>query len=187
MKVLLASQSPRRRELLKEVIPCFDVFSPEIDENYVADSPEKTVIEIAERKANAYRGDKNYDLIIASDTLVYFDGEYLGKPKDNDDAYNMLKKLNGNTHTVVTGIALKTAFGIKKDFAVSSVTFHKMTDGEIKRYINSYYLLDKAGAYAIQDDVIVQSYQGEYSNIMGLPIQKLKEMLVGISCSTKES
>jgi MAF protein len=174
LKILLASKSPRRRELLKRLYPDFDVCSTDVDENSDILGPEERVKEIALRKLSAVKNSANYDLVIAADTLVYLDGEYFGKPKDDADARRILEKLNGKTHTVASGVALKTGDKISAFAAVSKVRFKKLSGSEIENYVGSGRLRDKAGAYAIQDGVVVESYDGEYENIMGLPVRELE-------------
>ncbi|MDR2267257.1 MAG: Maf family protein [Christensenellaceae bacterium] len=178
MRILLASQSPRRRELLKTIFERFDVCVTEVDENYAGITPEKTVEEIAHRKllmaSSLYTG---YDLIIAADTLVFYNGLLLGKPKDREHAVFMLELLQSKTHSVYSGIAVQYNAQIITNTARSDVTFNALNNQQINEYINTYDLMDKAGAYAIQDGVVVQSYTGEYSNIMGLPIALLKSTL----------
>ncbi|MDR0751579.1 MAG: Maf family protein [Christensenellaceae bacterium] len=182
MKVLLASESPRRRELLKAIFPAFDVCKTHANECYKGRSPEDTVKEIAKRKLRAacYENQSNYDLIIAADTLVYCDGRYLGKPLDNSEAFQMLTYLAGKTHSVYSGIAASYMNSEVIVAEKSEVIFHNLTDKEIEEYIYSHNLLDKAGAYAIQDGVVVCGFSGEYSNIMGLPLNALRNMLIKI-------
>jgi len=178
MKVLLASASPRRKELLKEVISEFSIETYPTDENFLGETPEATVKEIALRKLNAVPNKERYDLIIASDTLVYRNGVYYGKPKDYSDAVRMLSELEGVTHVVCSGLALYYK-GEVESYAVSTlVTFNAMSRQQIEEYLNSYYCLDKAGAYAVQDGVVVKKYEGSYTNVVGLPVEKLKEILL---------
>ena len=176
MRVLLASASPRRRELMKEIFSGFDVRAFPCDENYIGDSPEDTVSEISLRKLNAASEVfSDYDVIVACDTLVYMDGEYFGKPKDVPDAVKMLKKLSGRTHTVYSGVSvLKEGRLLRKG---SEVKFRDLTNKEISDYVSAHSVLDKAGAYAIQDGVVVEKYEGSYSNIVGLPVELLREMI----------
>ena len=177
MKVLLASASPRRKELLKELIQEFNVETYPTDENFLGETPEETVKEIALRKLNAVPNKERYDLIIASDTLVYREGVYYGKPKDYSDAVRMLTELEGVTHVVSSGLALYYQ-GSVESYAVSTlVTFNSMSREQIEDSLNSYYCLDKAGAYAVQDGVVVKSYEGSYTSVVGLPLEKLKDIL----------
>ncbi|MBR2349777.1 MAG: septum formation protein Maf [Clostridia bacterium] len=177
MKVLLASQSPRRKELLKTVLPEFAIESYPADEHFKGETPEETVKEIALRKLLAVESPERYDLIIASDTLVYKDGIYYGKPIDETDAVRMLKELEGKTHVVVSGLAISYN-GVRECYSVSTdVTFYPMSEAQIKEYLSTHYCLDKAGAYAVQDGVVVEKLNGSYSNVVGLPMEKLEEIL----------
>ncbi len=182
-KIVLASGSPRRRELLAGLDIDFEVrVLPDVDESY----PEGlTGVEIAQaisrKKADAYRKTlQDKELIITADTIVYMRGEVIGKPADEEEARNMLRKLSGRVHQVVTGVTL-----LSKDFersfvSVSNVTFSKLTNDEIEYYVNNYHPLDKAGAYGIQEwigFVGVERIEGSYFNVMGLPIQRLYQEL----------
>ena len=179
----MASGSPRRRELLAGLDIDFEVrVLPDVDESY----PEGlTGVEIAQaisrKKADAYRKTlQDKELIITADTIVYMRGEVIGKPTDEEEARNMLRKLSGRVHQVVTGVTL-----LSKDFersfvSVSNVTFSKLTNDEIEYYVNNYHPLDKAGAYGIQEwigFVGVERIEGSYFNVMGLPIQRLYQEL----------
>lgn len=177
MKVLLASQSPRRKELLKELINDFTVETYPADENFLGDTPQDTVKEIALRKLKAVPQMDRYDLIIASDTLVYKDGVYYGKPKDRADAIRMISELEGKTHQVCSSLAIYYKGSIESHSVTTDVTFYKMTMDEIVDYIDNHYCLDKAGAYAVQDGVVVEKYDGSYTNVVGLPLEKLSEIL----------
>jgi len=176
VRVILASRSPRRRELLKKLVPDFETVSAEADEDYIGASPSETVIEISKRKANAVICPAE-SIVIASDTLVYFNGVYLGKPRDRADAKRMLTMLSGNTHTVFSGVAVRAGEHLYTASAKSDVTFWDMAEADIDDYIATHEVMDKAGAYAIQDGVLVSSYTGEYANIMGLPLEILKDIL----------
>lgn len=179
MRVLLASKSPRRKELLKELLDDFDVKVFSADENFLGKTPQETVKEISLRKLRAVDCKDDYDLIIASDTLVFKDGVYYGKPKDRNDAIRMLKELEGKTHLVCSGIAIYYG-GVEEAYAVTTgVTFYPMTEGQIENYLDTHYCLDKAGAYAVQDGVVVKEFNGSYTNVVGLPLEKLKEIFEG--------
>ena len=177
MKVLLASASPRRKELLQEIISDFDIKVFPCDENFVGLTPEETVLGVAGEKMNAVIGKENYDLIITCDTLVYMNNKYYGKPTDKNVAFRMLKELSGNIHKVISGLVVYYKGNIISSAVTSEVKFKNLTDNEIYSYIDKYNPLDKAGAYAIQDSVVVDSYQGSYNNIVGFPTEKLKEIL----------
>lgn len=177
MKVLLASASPRRKELLQEIIRDFDIKVFPCDESFVGATPEETVLGVAKEKMNAVMNKEDYDLIITCDTLVYMDNKYYGKPTDKNVAFRMLKELSGNVHQVVSGLVVYYKGGVTAHAVTSKVKFKSLTDSEIHSYIDNYNPLDKAGAYAIQDSVVVDSYKGSYNNIVGLPTEKLKEIL----------
>lgn len=177
--ILLASNSPRRRELLGGLGLSYEVVSlPEIDESY----PEtlygsEIPSHIAQKKAEAYRSMmKPNTLLITADTIVWLDGKVYGKPVDEDNARQMLRELSGQSHTVITGVAITTS-DVQKVFAVESkVTFATLTEEEIDYYVTKYRPLDKAGAYGIQEwigYIGVTGLEGSYFNVMGLPIQRL--------------
>ena len=177
--ILLASNSPRRRELLGGLGLSYEVVSlPEIDESY-PDTLYGSEIPsyIAQKKADAYRSMMNPNtLLITADTIVWLDGKVYGKPVDEDNARQMLRELSGRSHTVITGVAITTC-DVQKVFAVESkVTFATLTEEEIDYYVTKYRPLDKAGAYGIQEwigYIGVTGLDGSYFNVMGLPIQRL--------------
>lgn len=185
-KIILASASPRRKELLMTMGLEFEVITSQTDED-TEDMPfSRELIEnLAFKKAldvaDKLKTSKNNALIIGSDTVVVINGQILGKPKDNDEAFNMLKLLSGKTHQVVSAIAvIDTETGkILKDSVVSDVNFKKLDDAEIRAYIDTKEPADKAGAYAIQGfaGMFVKSINGCYSNIVGISVYKLAEML----------
>lgn len=178
-KVILASNSPRRRELLSGLDIDYTVrVMDDIDESYpdnllCADIP----CYIARKKAEAYKQQMRQDeLIITADTVVCVDDTILGKPKDADDAAAMLRLLSGKTHQVITGVTLLTSEQEKTFSVVSDVTFDDLSDEEIAYYVAKYRPFDKAGAYGIQEwigYVGVTSLKGSYFNVMGLPVQRL--------------
>ncbi|KGF38472.1 MAG: Maf-like protein [Prevotella bivia] len=183
MNIVLASNSPRRRELLAGLGIEFEVrVLPDIDESYPADLPVMQIAEyIAHEKASAYLLTmKDNDLVITADTVVIIGNEVLGKPKDEEDAKRMLRLISGKTHQVVTGVCLTTTKQ-QRHFSVSTdVTFKNLPENEINYYITKYKPFDKAGAYGIQEwigYVGVTSLNGSYFNVMGLPVQKLWEEL----------
>ncbi|MCR4603963.1 MAG: Maf-like protein [Prevotella sp.] len=177
--IILASNSPRRRELLSGLGLEFEVkVLPDIAESYPASLPVGEIAEyIAREKAEAYRTlMKHDDLVITADTIVIVDGEVLGKPHDADDARRMLCKLSGKTHQVTTGVCL-TTLSQQRHFSVTTdVTFRQLSMEEIDHYIDCYHPFDKAGAYGIQEwigYVGVTSLNGSYFNVMGLPVQRI--------------
>lgn len=178
-KVVLASNSPRRKELLSGLGIDYEVKTlPDIDESFPEGLSEvETATYIARAKADIYRTIMQPDeLIITADTIVWLDGEVMGKPVDGEDARRMLCALSGKTHQVITGVCLTTV-GVQKSFAtVTDVTFCSLSEEEIAHYVENYRPMDKAGSYGIQEwigFVGVESISGSYFNVMGLPIQRL--------------
>ena len=178
-KVVLASNSPRRKELLSGLGIDYEVKTlPDIDESFPEGLTEvETATYIARAKADVYRNIMQSDeLIITADTIVWLDGEVMGKPVDEEDARRMLRALSGKTHQVITGVCLTTA-DVQKAFAtVTDVTFCSLSEEEIAHYVEIYRPMDKAGSYGIQEwigFVGVESISGSYFNVMGLPIQRL--------------
>lgn len=177
--VILASASPRRLELLSRVAEDITVLPSDIDESKVAaSSPRELVKELSRMKAlSVAERDGNADkVVIGADTVVYLDKLY-GKPRDRADAIAILTALNGREHYVFTGVTV-TKKGRTRTFSVrSSVRFRTLSEREIADYVDGYHTYDKAGAYAIQEGVVVGSYKGSLSNIIGLPIEKLVKVL----------
>lgn len=179
-KIILASNSPRRRELLAGLGIDFEVrVLKDIDETYPEGSlsPQEVPIYISTKKAEGNRGFMKADeLLITADTVVIVDDEVLGKPVDAADAVRMLRKLSGRTHSVVTGVCLTTA-DMQRSFSVTTgVTFKMLTDEEIDYYMTEYKPFDKAGAYGIQEwigYIGVTGLNGSYFNVMGLPVQRI--------------
>jgi len=178
-EILLASNSPRRRELLAGLDIDYRVTAlPEVDESYPDTlSGEEIPLYISQEKAAAYRRFmKDNTLLITADTIVWLDGKVYGKPCDIADAKAMLQALSGKTHTVITGVTL-TSLQKQISFAVSTeVTFAALGDDEIDYYVEKYRPLDKAGAYGVQEwigYIGVTGLKGSYYNVMGLPIQRL--------------
>ena len=177
--IILASNSPRRRELLGGLGIPFEVkVLPDIEESYPDDLPVSQIAEyISTEKATAYRElMADHDLIITADTVVIACDEVMGKPVDADDARRMLKKLSGVTHQVTTGVCLTTKTRQHHFSVTTDVTFKTLTDEEINHYIEVYKPYDKAGAYGIQEwigYVGVTSIHGSYFNVMGLPVQRI--------------
>jgi len=181
--VILASNSPRRRELLAGADIDFEVRVIDgIDECYPHDLPTDQIAGyIALKKADAYRATMNdEELVITADTIVVLDGEVMGKPADKEDAQRMLRKLSGNTHQVITGVALTTLARQHSFSVVTDVTFRQLSEEEINYYIDHYQPMDKAGAYGIQEwigHIGVTAISGSYFNVMGLPVQRIYEAL----------
>lgn len=177
--IILASNSPRRRELLAGLGIDFEVkVLPDIDESYPEGlSMEDTACYIAKEKAAAYTSLLADDeLVITADTIVVVDKEILGKPIDADDARRMLRLISGRTHQVITGVCLMDVKQTKAFSVVTDVTFKKLTEDEISYYIERYKPFDKAGAYGIQEwigYIGVTNLSGSYFNVMGLPVQRI--------------
>lgn len=180
MKIILASGSPRRRELLEKMGISFEIDVSDVDET-VSGTPEERVSILAERKARAVGMRHSEGLILGADTLVALDGRVMGKPLDDDDAVRMLRSLSGRTHHVLTGICLYNAENGAVKTAVEStgVRFRDLTEREILAYVATGEPRDKAGAYAIQGGAasFVAEYDGSYSNVVGLPVERLQKML----------
>lgn len=185
MQILLASASPRRKEILEKIIGSnFITKSFDVDENYFAKTPEETAIELAKRKLKAVQSSNLYEVIITGDTIVWNDGKYYGKPGSLVEAKQMLLELAGKTHKVVSSVLVQFNEHIEVGTAVSFVTLKNLTVENIENYIKNHQVLDKAGSYAIQDGIVVEKYTGSYDNIVGLPSEKLIEIFKKINLSS---
>ena len=191
MNIILASQSPRRKELLNKIGLNFKIIPSDFDESKIQfnGSPEEYCEELAFKKAEKIATNFKNDLIIGADTIVELNGELLPKPKNLDEAKQFLTSLNGKTHQVFTGISIilnqqKSTFN-----ECTSVTFNSLIDSEFDYYIENFNPLDKAGAYGIQDwsSVFVRKIHGCYFNVMGFPISKFYNELKKISPITIEN
>lgn len=177
---VLASQSPRRKQLLEWAEVDFEIIVSDADESYPAHlSPEDIAVHIATQKAAAVRS-KTDKTIIAADTIVVLQTEIIGKPKDRGDAVAILKKLSGRQHKVITGVVI-TNGKMEKSFAdVTLVEFHLLTTAQIEFYVDKYSPYDKAGAYAIQEwigVVGIKRISGDFYNVMGLPVSRVVQAL----------
>lgn len=183
--IILASQSPRRKQLLQWAEVPFEVLVKETDESYPADlNMDEVAIHIARNKALAVKNMVAPDkLILAADTIVVLGNEIIGKPKDRADAVSILSKLSGNRHRVVTGVVILYA-GKETAFAETTlVEFHHLTQMQIEFYVDGYNPYDKAGAYAIQEwigVVGIKSITGDFYNVMGLPVSRVVQLLDGL-------
>lgn len=183
-KVILASGSPRRRELLGEMGIEFEIDVPDVDET-VAGAPDEMVRVLAERKARAVAEKRSEGLIVAADTLVALDGRALGKPVDDEEAKDMLSSLSGRTHDVFTGVCVMDAASgrcmVEADR--TGVCFREVSNEEIESYVATGEPRDKAGAYAIQGGAgaFVSGYEGSRTNVIGLPVELLDKMLRGMN------
>jgi len=183
--LILASNSPRRRELLGGLGVNFEVkVLPGIDESYPEQLPVTEIAAyIAKKKADAYKAVMQADdLVITADTIVIVGNEVLGKPHDAADAAQMLRKLSGRKHQVTTGVCLTTKACQRQLSVTTDVTFKQLSDEEIDYYVRTYSPLDKAGAYGIQEwigYIGVTALEGSYFNVMGLPVQRIYQELCG--------
>lgn len=188
MRVVLASNSPRRKELLHQIFDSFDVIKSDFNEEVVDEkNPEELVKVLSSKKAeevfDKIESNESELLVIGGDTLVYFDGQVLGKPKDEKDAYNTLKKLQGNKNEVYSAftVILKKGGKLKKETVLSKsiVTMKLITDEEIEEYIKTGEPMDKAGSYAVQGigNKFIDNIEGSYNSVVGLDIEKLDKIL----------
>lgn len=186
--IILASNSPRRKELLGGLDMEFRTWViPNIDESYPDTLKAEDVAEyIAQKKAIPYFNDEHIeavdddDIVLTADTVVILDGEVMGKPKDEDDACRMLRRLSGKTHHVITGVCLRTTTKTRHFSVKTDVTFAHLTNEQIQYYVAKYRPLDKAGSYGVQEwigYVGVTRLEGSYFNVMGLPVQRIYEEL----------
>ncbi len=171
-KIILASASPRRKELLTTAGVEFEVLVSEADETIPeGTAPRDAAMMTAEKKALAVAGNRD-GIVIGADTIVVIDDKILGKPKDEADAFGMLRLLSGREHEVITGVCITDGEKTEKFAQVSKVRFYDLTDDEITAYVATKEPMDKAGAYGIQGRgcVLVESIEGDYFNIVGLPV-----------------
>lgn len=178
-RLILASKSPRRQQLLHELGVEFEVRANGDDEELFPDNLSMTEIPtyLAIHKAKPLLSTLlDNDILITSDTIVWCEGHVIGKPINSDDAFRILSLLSGNKHVVVTGVCFSSTEKSRSFFATTDVYFRKLTDDEIWHYINKYKPFDKAGAYGIQEwigFIGIERIEGSYFNVMGLPVQKL--------------
>ncbi len=181
--IVLASNSPRRKELLQRMGVNFKVRTLfGIDESYPDSLRGEDIVRyISRNKAQAYRSSMApNELLITADTIVYVEGEVMGKPKTAEQAKEMLHKLSGKSHQVITGVTIVTADRTENFGVTSQVKFAEITDEEINFYVDNYLPFDKAGAYGIQEwigIVAVEEIKGSYFNVVGLPVQRLYQKL----------
>lgn len=182
MNIILASGSPRRREILANTNAKFDVLTSDVDEKiFKFEEPTQLVLRLAFEKCMDIAINNPESLVIGADTIVVLDNEILGKPKNEDEAFDMLSKLSNREHQVITGMSVVNIENNKKivDYTISNVKFKNLTDQDIRDYISTGECLDKAGSYGIQGygALLVKEIQGDYFNIVGLPISKLSDIL----------
>ncbi|MCG8206601.1 Maf-like protein [Tenacibaculum finnmarkense] len=183
--VILASKSPRRQQLIKDLNIPFIIKTKEVEEIYPEHLKSTEIADfLAALKAEPFKDELTQtDLLITSDTIVWHNNKALGKPKDYNDAFKMLKNLSDNTHQVITSICISNK-NFKKIFNDSTtVTFKKLSDDEVHYYIENFQPFDKAGAYGIQEwigKVAITKIEGSYFNVMGFPIHKLYKELINL-------
>lgn len=180
-QIILASQSPRRKQLLEAAEIDFRIQIADVDETNPEGMDAKNVPEYLAAKKAAVIAAKNSDaIIIAADTIVVIDNEILGKPKDDADALSILKKLSGRKHELITGVCMRKADMEMLFSVVTEVFFRRLTDAQLEHYVKNYQPMDKAGAYAIQEwigMVGIEKINGDYYNVMGLPIGEVVKKL----------
>lgn len=181
-KILLASKSPRRQELLQGLNLNFEIVSINSDESFPEILKREQITEyISENKAKAYTHLNSNELLITADTLVWLDGKIMGKPADKSEAFEMIQSMSGKTHEVFTSVTLKSESKIKTFSDVTEVEFDEISSEEINFYIDNYKPFDKAGAYGIQEWIgyaKIKGIRGCYYNVMGLPLPKLYQELL---------
>ncbi len=179
--IILASNSPRRKELLNSIGITFDVLSPEIDETWPSDVKPIDVPEyLAKLKSEAIKSTGRTERILAADTVVILNENILGKPKSVDEAEAMLQSLSGNSHQVVTGVCMQNQEKVVLFKDVTQVTFKELTADEIRYYVSTFEPFDKAGSYGIQEwigMIGVSQISGSFYNVMGLPVHKIYQAL----------
>lgn len=181
-KIILASGSPRRQQFFKELNIPFTIKLFDVNEVYPKELQKEEISEyLAQLKAAPFQGQlSNDEIVITADTIVWLDQEALGKPKNREMAFEMLQKLSGRQHEVITSICIKTNTYEKIISDSTSVSFSKLTNEEINHYIDAYEPFDKAGSYGIQEwigFIGVEKIEGSYFNVMGLPVHKLYQIL----------
>ena len=183
MKIVLASGSPRRKELLTQAGIEFIVNPADIEENTKESLPAKVVEDLSRQKALAVAEKHKGETVLAADTVVAFDDKILGKPKDEEDAFRMLTELSGRTHQVYTGVTIVREDGSISTFSeCTEVTMYENSPEAIRSYIASKEPMDKAGAYGIQGlgAVLVKEIKGDYNNVVGLPLAKVYRVLYNV-------
>tara|TARA_B100000029_G_scaffold370869_1_gene364754 strand:- start:104 stop:667 length:564 start_codon:yes stop_codon:yes gene_type:complete len=183
MKFILASQSPRRKEILKKMNLDFEVLNAKIDESIISKNiePHKYSMKLAELKSEGISNRNPDKTVIGADTIVSIDDQILNKPRNIDESRQMLHLLSNRTHDVITGVSLKNKFlNIDENFYdLTLVTFYKLSDREINYYIDFYKPFDKAGSYGIQDygSLFIKEIKGSYDNVVGFPVSKFYQIL----------
>lgn len=180
--IILASGSPRRQQFFKEMDIPFTIQLKEIEEIYPKTLKASAITNyLAELKASAFENLKEKDILITSDTIVWHEEKALGKPKDYNDAFQMLQSMSGKTHLVITSVSFKTIHSIETIHEITKVTFKKLLDSEITYYLDNYKPFDKAGSYGIQEWIGligITKIEGSYTNVVGLPVEKVYSKLL---------
>ena len=193
-KIILASASPRRKELLSQIGVTFEIIKAEKEEHITSSIPTEVVKELSMQKAKEVAAKCDGSIIIGADTIVAMEGQILRKPKDRADAMRMLRLLQGKKHQVITGVTVLLGSTKTLSFAeVTDVSLYPMTDAQIERYIATGEPMDKAGAYGIQGRfaAYVRGIEGDYNNVVGLPIGRLYQEVLSagidlLDCQTEE-
>lgn len=188
--MILASASPRRRELLEYSVKGFEVRPADVDETVPEKIPaEETAEYLAVKKARAAAAVNPYDDIIAADTVVILGNEIMGKPRNINHAREMLRKLSGRTHKVITGVCVCSRGRTESFSECTEVTFYELTDSEIERYVQSGDPMDKAGAYGIQSGgaLLVREIKGDFFNVVGLPVARLHRLLIKMAVLSEKA
>ncbi len=182
-RIILASGSPRRQQFLKELDVDFEIHLKDIEEIYPEHLQAEEITNfLAKLKASAFENELHQnDILITSDTIVWLNNKALGKPKDYDDAFEMLTEMSGKTHKVITSVCIKTTEKENVFYDETLVTFTNLSSEEIKYYLNNYKPFDKAGSYGIQEWiglVTIEKIEGSYANVVGLPTHRLYQELM---------
>jgi septum formation protein len=184
-KIILASKSPRRQELLRLMDMEFEVVLKDVDESYPEGlTPQEVAVYIARKKAEAFDETIGDEVVLTADTIVCVDGQILGKPETAAHAVEMLQMLSGKVHLVITGVCLLYKHKYNSFFDVSEVFFREMSLEEITSYVAEYSPLDKAGSYGIQERIGligIEKIYGSYTNVVGLPTEKLYTQLINLN------
>jgi len=182
--VILASKSPRRQQFFKDLDIDFIIQLKEVEEIYPSELKGIEITDfLADLKSQAFTNLSEKDLLITSDTIVWLDENALGKPKNAEDAFKMLRSLSGKKHKVITSISIKSKNYQKIINDITTVTFKELSDSEINYYITNYKPFDKAGAYGIQEwigFIAIEQLEGSYFNVVGLPVHKLYKELMNL-------
>lgn len=184
-RIILASGSPRRRQLLEDLGLRFEVVNHDWDEDFPDDlKGAEIALYLATKKAETLgRQLREGVIIITADTIVWCDNRVLDKPSDEDEAMDIIRRISGNTHEVITGVCLLSASGLRSFYSSTKVTFEELTEAEIEYYVRNFKPFDKAGAYGIQEWIGLAAcsrIEGSYFNVMGLPVEKVYHELLSL-------